>query len=55
MTGKIMSLRERDTSTVQAAADAFLSSVDDDLPGRVRSRAEKTDAKYSIRTGPDSA
>jgi hypothetical protein len=26
MTGKIMSLRERDTSTVQAAADAFLSS-----------------------------
>jgi hypothetical protein len=26
MTGKIMPLRERDTSTVQAAADAFLSS-----------------------------
>jgi hypothetical protein len=26
MTGKIMLLRERDTSTVQAAADAFLSS-----------------------------
>jgi hypothetical protein len=25
MTGKIMPLRERDTSTVQAAADAFLS------------------------------
>jgi len=27
MTGKIMPLRERDTSTVQAAADAFLSSL----------------------------
>jgi len=26
MTGKIIPLRERDTSTVQAAADAFLSS-----------------------------
>ena len=26
MTGKIMPLRERDTSTIQAAADAFLSS-----------------------------
>ena len=26
MTGKIMPLRERDASTVQAAADAFLSS-----------------------------
>ena len=26
MTGKIMPLRERDTSTVQAAADGFLSS-----------------------------
>ena len=26
MTGTIMPLRERDTSTVQAAADAFLSS-----------------------------
>ena len=26
MTGKIMPLRERDTTTVQAAADAFLSS-----------------------------
>jgi hypothetical protein len=26
MTGKIMPLRERDTRTVQAAADAFLSS-----------------------------
>src|SRR5215472_13905261 len=26
MTGKIMPLRERDTSTVQTAADAFLSS-----------------------------
>ena len=26
MTGKIMPLREPDTSTVQAAADAFLSS-----------------------------
>src|SRR5258705_7179057 len=26
MTGKIMPLRERDNSTVQAAADAFLSS-----------------------------
>ena len=26
MTGKIMPLRERNTSTVQAAADAFLSS-----------------------------
>ena len=26
MTGKIMPLRERDSSTVQAAADAFLSS-----------------------------
>src|SRR6266516_7111152 len=26
MTGKIMSLRERDASTIQAAADAFLSS-----------------------------
>jgi hypothetical protein len=26
MTGKIMPLRARDTSTVQAAADAFLSS-----------------------------
>ena len=26
MTGKIMPLRERDTSTLQAAADAFLSS-----------------------------
>jgi hypothetical protein len=26
MTGKIMPLRERDTGTVQAAADAFLSS-----------------------------
>ena len=26
MTGKIMPLRDRDTSTVQAAADAFLSS-----------------------------
>ena len=26
MTGKIMPLRERDTSTVQAAADAFSSS-----------------------------
>ena len=24
MTGKIMPLRERDTSTIQAAADAFL-------------------------------
>ena len=26
MTGEIMPLRERDTSTIQAAADAFLSS-----------------------------
>ena len=26
MTGKIMPLREQDTSTIQAAADAFLSS-----------------------------
>jgi hypothetical protein len=26
MTGKIMPLRERDTRTVQAAADAFMSS-----------------------------
>ena len=26
MTGKIMPLRERDTSTIQAAADAFMSS-----------------------------
>ena len=26
MTGKILPLRERDTSTIQAAADAFLSS-----------------------------
>ncbi len=27
MTGKIMPLRERDASTIQAAADAFLSSL----------------------------
>ena len=31
MTGKIMPLRERDTSTIQAAADAFL--LDGEGPG----------------------
>jgi hypothetical protein len=28
MTGKIMSLRERDTRTIQTAADAFLLSAE---------------------------
>ena len=36
MTGKIMPLRERDTSTVQAAAGAFLSSPRYDNPNTRR-------------------
>ena len=32
MTGKIMPLRERDTSTIQAAADAFLLGGEGQAP-----------------------
>ena len=41
MTGKIMPLRERDTSTIQAAAEAFLSSLryaNPEHPPRLRRR-----------------
>jgi len=36
MTEKIMPLRERDTSTIQAAIDAFLSSLRDAIPNTRR-------------------
>ena len=49
MTGKIMPLRERDTSTIQAAADAFLSSPRYANPNTRRSYAGVLDRLLAQR------
>ena len=48
MTGKIMPLRERGTSTIQAVADAFLSSprYEPEYPPRLHRQFSALAARY---------
>ncbi len=52
MTGKIMPLRERDTSTIQAAADALLSSLRYAIPNVRRGYTGVLDRPSSAMTAP---